>query len=67
MKTFHCYTDNTRLYVPIKADDESPIMKLETCLHAVKKWMSENFLLLNSDQTKMLVTDRLDRDAMLTR
>ena len=54
------------LYVSTN-DDESPIMKLETCLRAVKKWMSENFLLLNSDQTKMLVTDRLDRDAMLTR
>ena len=47
--------DGTQLYVPIKADDESQIMKLETCLYAVKKWMSENFLFPNSDKSKMLV------------
>ena len=52
---FHCYMDGTQLYVTIKADDESQIMKLETCLYAVKKWMSENFLFLNSDKSKMLV------------
>ena len=39
-----------QLDVPIKADDESQIM------YAVKKWMSDNFLLLNSDKTEMLVT-----------
>ena len=31
------------------------IMKLETCLYVLKKWISENFLLLNSDKTEMLV------------
>ena len=41
--------------MPIKADDESQITKLETCLYTVKKQMSENFLLLNSDKTEMLV------------
>uniref|UniRef100_A0A671Y9A2 Reverse transcriptase domain-containing protein n=1 Tax=Sparus aurata TaxID=8175 RepID=A0A671Y9A2_SPAAU len=52
---FHCYADYTQLYVPLKADDKSQIMKLETCLYAVKKWMSENFLLLNWEKTEMLV------------
>ena len=47
--------DNTQLYVPIKADDKSQITKLETCLYAVKKWMSENFVLLNLHKTEMLV------------
>ena len=36
---FHCYADDTQLYVPIKADDKSQIRKLETCLYVVKKWM----------------------------
>lgn len=31
------------------------ITKLETFLYAVKKRMSENFLLLNTDKTEMLV------------
>ena len=34
---FHCYADDTLLYVPINANDESQSMKLETCLYAVKK------------------------------
>ena len=54
-KHFHCYVDNTQLYVTIKADDKSQIMKLETRLHAVRKQMSENFLLLNSDQTNSIL------------
>ena len=55
MEYISCYADDTRLYVPIKADDKSQIMKLETCLCAVRKWMSENFVLLKSDETEMLV------------
>ena len=52
---FHCYADDTQLYLPIKAEDRSQIVKLEACLSAVKNWMSSNFLLLNSDKTEMLV------------
>ena len=66
-KHFHCYVDDTQLYVPLKADDKSQIMKLETFLYAVKKWMSENFLHLYSDQTEILVIGLLDRDIMLIR
>ena len=51
----HFYADDTQLYVPIKADDTSQIMKVETCLYAVKKWMSENILLLISEKNEMLV------------
>uniref|UniRef100_A0A4W6FHD0 Reverse transcriptase domain-containing protein n=1 Tax=Lates calcarifer TaxID=8187 RepID=A0A4W6FHD0_LATCA len=52
---FHCYADDTQLYVPIKADNASQIRELEICLSSVKSWMSQNFLLLNSDKTEMLV------------
>uniref|UniRef100_A0A667Z0D5 Reverse transcriptase domain-containing protein n=1 Tax=Myripristis murdjan TaxID=586833 RepID=A0A667Z0D5_9TELE len=52
---FHCYADDTQLYLPIKADDPTEINRLEVCLAAVKNWMSLNFLLLNSDKTEMLV------------
>ena len=57
---FHCYVDDTQLYVPLKSDDNSQIMKLETCLYAVKKWMSEKVLLLNLENTEMLVIAQPD-------
>lgn len=46
---FHCYADDTQLYVPIEADDHSHIITLEACLSAVNDWMSSNFLLQHSD------------------
>uniref|UniRef100_A0A671VIV1 Uncharacterized protein n=1 Tax=Sparus aurata TaxID=8175 RepID=A0A671VIV1_SPAAU len=45
-------TDDTQLYVPIKADGKSQIIKLETCLSR-----KENFLLLNLDKTEMAVIE----------
>ena len=48
---FPRYAVDIQLYVPIKADDESQITQLETCLYAAKKWMSGNFLLLILDTT----------------
>uniref|UniRef100_A0A4W6D5N5 Reverse transcriptase domain-containing protein n=1 Tax=Lates calcarifer TaxID=8187 RepID=A0A4W6D5N5_LATCA len=32
---FHCYADDTQLYVPIKADNASQIRELEICLSSV--------------------------------
>ena len=51
---FRCYGEDTQLYVPIKADGHSHIIKLEACLSAVNDWMSSNFFLQNSDQTEKL-------------
>ena len=33
------------------------LMKLKTCLYTLKKWISENFLLVNLDKTEILVID----------
>uniref|UniRef100_A0A4W6FMD4 Reverse transcriptase domain-containing protein n=1 Tax=Lates calcarifer TaxID=8187 RepID=A0A4W6FMD4_LATCA len=57
---FHCYADDTQLYVSIKADNASQIRELEVCLSSVKSWMSRNFLLLNSE-----LTDKTDKTEML--
>ena len=35
---FHCYADDTQLYVPVKAKDQHQIANLEACLVAVKSW-----------------------------
>ena len=62
------HADDTQLYLRIKSDDKSQITKLETWLHAVKKWMSENFLLLNLEKKLRCWSLLLpDRDTMLIR
>ena len=52
---FHCYADDTQIYLPIRPNDRSRLPNLEMCLSVVKKWMSANFLLLNANKTEMLV------------
>ena len=52
---FHCYADDTQIYIPIRPDDRSQLGNLETCLTAVTAWMSQNFLRLNANKTELLV------------
>ena len=52
---FHCYTDDTQLYLSIKPDEINQLSKLQTCLKDIKSWMSCNFLMLNSEKTEILV------------
>lgn len=52
---FHCYADDTQIYIPITANDSSSLHNLETCLNEVKSWMQHSFLLLNSDKSEMLL------------
>ncbi|XP_078139509.1 uncharacterized protein LOC144539314 [Centroberyx gerrardi] len=52
---FHCYADDTQIYIPIRPDDRLQLSNLELCLIAVTNWMSLNFLRLNANKTEMLV------------
>ncbi|KAL3999372.1 hypothetical protein ACER0C_007143 [Sarotherodon galilaeus] len=53
--TFHCYADDLQLYVPLKIGDCTEISNLESCLSAIKGWLSDNFLCLNTDKTELMV------------
>ncbi len=53
--SFHFYADDTQLYLPVKATDPGKLSALLDCITAVKNWMSENFLQLNSIKTEVLV------------
>ena len=64
---FHCYADDTQLYLSIKPDESNQLSKLQTCLKDIKSWMSCNFLMLNSEKTKIIVLGPKNlRDSMST-
>ncbi len=53
--SFHCYADDTQLYISTRPDETSKLSKLTECVKNVKDWMTNNFLLLNSDKTEKLL------------
>ncbi|MHC5954089.1 reverse transcriptase domain-containing protein, partial [Streptococcus pyogenes] len=52
---FHCYADDTQLYLSMKPGNTHHLVKLQECLKDIKSWMAANFLLLNSDKTEVIV------------
>ncbi len=52
---FHCYADDTQLYISTRPDETSKLSKLTECVKNVKDWMTNNFLLLNFDKTEILL------------
>ncbi len=49
--SFHCWADNTQLYISTRPDETSKLSKLKESVQNVKDWMTNNFLLLNCDKT----------------
>uniref|UniRef100_A0A8C5CK28 Reverse transcriptase domain-containing protein n=1 Tax=Gadus morhua TaxID=8049 RepID=A0A8C5CK28_GADMO len=61
--SFHCYADDTQLYIPVDSGDSGQIQRVESCLAAVKGWMSQNFLQLNTGKTElMIIGSKRDRE-----
>ncbi len=48
--SFHCYADNTRLYISSCPSETHHIEKLMECIVDIKNWMTNNILLLNSEK-----------------
>ncbi|XP_048870189.1 uncharacterized protein LOC125742326 [Brienomyrus brachyistius] len=52
---FHCYADDTQLYISVNPDDISLLSRLEDCLLDIQCWMAKNFLMLNTEKIEVLV------------
>ncbi len=56
---FHCYADDTiYLSISTRPDETSKLSKLMECVQNVKDWMTNNFLILNSNKTDNLLDQK---------
>ncbi len=53
--SFHCYADDTQLYISSQPGETHQIGKLTECIVDIKNWMTNNYLLLNSEKIEVLI------------
>ena len=52
---FHCYADDTQLYIHTKPSDTLPPSNLTDCLHDINNWINYNYLRLNQDKSEAIL------------
>jgi len=55
--SFHCYADDTKLYIYSKPNETYQLTKCNKSVADIKKWMTSNFL-LNSKKQRFLLLDK---------
>uniref|UniRef100_A0A8C4X8L7 Reverse transcriptase domain-containing protein n=1 Tax=Erpetoichthys calabaricus TaxID=27687 RepID=A0A8C4X8L7_ERPCA len=50
--SFHCYADDTQVYIPVC---NSAMNQLHNCLSELRSWMANNFLDLNQNKIEVLI------------
>ena len=53
--SFHCYAEDTLIYIPLKGQDSTTIKCLLNCLEDVKAWMALHFLSFNDSKTEFIL------------
>lgn len=62
---FHCYADDTQLYISAEPNDYTAINSISACLFTINKWMTNNFLKLNEDKTEIPLVGPITKRDML--
>ncbi len=53
--SYHCYTDDTTLYISFHPDDQTVAARISGCMADISAWMKEHHLQLNLAKTELLV------------
>ncbi len=53
--SYHCYADDTQLYLSFRPDDPTVSARISGCLADISAWMKEHHLQLNLPKTELLV------------
>ncbi len=53
--SYHCYADDTQLYLSFQPDDPTVAVRISGCLADISAWMKEHHLQLNLAKTELLV------------
>ncbi len=54
--SFHCFSDDTQVYLPLRKQNKRSFMSLLNYLHEVELWMSANVLHLNESKNTLKVS-----------
>ncbi len=53
--SYHCYADDTQLYLSFQPDDPMVAARISGCLADISAWMKEHHIQLNLAKTELLV------------
>ncbi|KAI2645125.1 putative RNA-directed DNA polymerase from transposon BS [Labeo rohita] len=53
--SYHCYADDTQLYLSFQPDDPTVAARISGCLADISEWMKEHHLQLNLAKTELLI------------
>jgi len=53
--SYHCYADDTQLYLSFQPDDPTVAARMSACLTDISGWMKDHHLQLNLAKTELLV------------
>ncbi len=59
--SYHCYADDTQLYLSFQPDDPTVAARISGCLADISAWMNEHHLLVLLSSTKIMTKYRRQR------